>query len=93
VDASGRLVRHKFSGYPFLVVQRQNSLLFASRLLFGRCDSRLRSTVMEPCLLAISNARTGYGEDGLLKIRAAGHYFQSVHNLSNVVVQGAPIPG
>lgn len=33
-----------------------------------------------------------YGENGLLWMRAAGHYFQRVHNLSNAAVQASTDP-
>jgi SAM-dependent methyltransferase len=83
-----------FLAILFFVVQRQKSLRFAVSVAFLAVVilawpvNPLWNRVYSPYQML----ELGYGEDGLLKIRAAGHYFQSVHNLSNVVVQGSADP-
>ena len=78
----------------FFAVRRQNSLLFAvssailAIVVLAWPVNPLWNRVHSPYQLL----ELGYGDNGLLRIRAAGHYFQRVHNLSNVAVQATTDP-
>jgi len=78
----------------FFAVRRQNSLLFAvssailAIVVLAWPVNPLWNRVHSPYQLL----ELGYGDNGLLRIRAAGHYFRRVHNLSNVAVQATTDP-
>jgi spermidine synthase len=86
-------------GVSFLVlvlfaVRRQKSLLIAAScailalVVLAWPVNAFWNRVYSPYQLL----ELGYGDNGLLRIRAAGHYFQRVQNLSNVAVQTAADP-
>ena len=78
----------------FFAVQRQKSLLFAASFallavtILAWPVNPLWNRVYSPYQLL----ELGYGDNGLLWIRAAGHYHQRVHNLSNLAVQATTDP-
>ena len=78
----------------FFAVRRQKSLLFAmssailALTLLAWPVNPLWNRIYSPYQLL----ELGYGDNGLLRIRAAGHYFQRVHNLSNQAVQATTDP-
>lgn len=80
-----------FLALIFFILPRQKSFLFAvtvaivAVVILAWPVNPLWNRVYSPYQLL----ELGYGEDGLLKIRAAGHYYQRVHNLSNAAVQGS----
>jgi len=69
-------------------------------LLFAACFSLVAITVLawpvNPYWNRIYSPyqllELGYGDNGLLRIRAAGHYYQRVHNLSSPAVRSASDP-
>jgi spermidine synthase len=78
----------------FFAVRRQKSLLFAASFavlgvtILAWPVNPLWNRVYSPYQLL----ELGYGDNGLLRIRAAGHYYQRVHNLSNLAVQATTDP-
>jgi SAM-dependent methyltransferase len=78
----------------FFVVRRSKSLFFAfsfsvlALLILAWPANPLWNRVYSPYQLL----ELGYGDNGLLSIRAAGHYYQRVHNLSNVAVRATSDP-
>jgi len=83
-----------FLALIFFILPRQKSFFFAvtvaivAVVILAWPVNPLWNRVYSPYQLL----ELGYGEDGLLKIRAAGHYYQQVHNLSNAAVQGSADP-
>ena len=78
----------------FFVVRSARSLLFAfvsvvlALTILAWPANPMWNRIYSPYqLLELS-----YGENGLLWMRAAGHYFQRVHNLSNAAVQASTDP-
>jgi spermidine synthase len=78
----------------FFGVRRQKSLLIAAScaivalVILAWPVNPFWNRVYSPYQLL----ELGYGDNGLLRIRAAGHYFQRVHNLSDVAVQATTDP-
>lgn len=78
----------------FFAIPRQKSLLFAASFailavtILAWPVNPLWNRVYSPYQLL----ELGYGDNGLLRIRAAGHYYQRVHNLSNLAVQATTDP-
>jgi len=78
----------------FFVVRRSKSLFFAfsfsvlALLILAWPSNPLWNRIYSPYQLL----ELGYGDNGLLRIRAAGHYYQRVHNLSSVAVRATTDP-
>lgn len=78
----------------FFTVRRRSSLLFAiaaailAITVLAWPVNPLWNRVYSPYQLL----ELGYGDNGLLRIRAAGHYYQRVHNLSDAAVQASTDP-
>lgn len=78
----------------FFAAVRQKSLLFAASfailalVIVAWPVNPMWNRIYSPYQLL----ELGYGSNGLLRIHAAGHYYQQVHNLSNTAVQSTADP-